>query len=506
MAAPIFQQQGTLAGVTTGNLTVVIPAVEQADDILVVTTVAWVVNTTTGANTIAAPSGWTKFTPAVTTITGGLIDAEYSFFWKRAVGADADPVFVRPAGWDTGNDTVWAGRCYVIRGCVTTGDPWDSITSTAISTAQNPAFPAITVSGNERLAVVFAVKADNASLPTAATGYTAQLEATTTTGTDAAANSYTIASTNTSVSAVTPSGGNAPAQGGTVYFGVSFKPPAAAVIDRTATGSGTGTESSTGVRFAVLDRTATGSGTGTESATGEFTTPAIISRTADGSGLGTETAVGSRVIAKIARGIGSSAVSAQPSSLNSALTSVDIATFWIAQTFAGTGSVLDSIRINMNENGNTGNTVAIVDIYALTGTLASGTPTGSVLATSGNVTIPTSSVGQPTFFPFAGINRIVLSNGVNYAFVVRYVSGTNGYQIRFNFDTNLVDGAYASSSNSGGSWTSLGAARELIYGVYGADATGVTTRTRTATGSGLGAETTSSEISFLIKKKYVLIL
>lgn len=175
---------------------------------------------------------------------------------------------------------------------------------------------------------------------------------------------------------------------------------------------------------------------------------------------------------RIARGIGFSAISAQPSVLNSSLTGVNTTTFWIAQTFAGNGSVLDSIRLNMNENGNAGNQIVVVDIYALTGTLSAGTPTGSVLATSGNVTIPTSSVGQPTFFPFTGANRIVLSNGVNYAFVVRYVSGTNGYSIRFNTDTDLTAGAYVSSSNSGGSWTSLGAARELIYGVYGVNAVG----------------------------------
>jgi hypothetical protein len=240
---------------------------------------------------------------------------------------------------------------------------------------------------------------------------------------------------------------------------------------------------------ATVSRTATGSGTGTQTATGSIVAPSVVSRAATGSGTGSQNAVGVKTKLRVARGIGFSAISAQPSSLNSALTSINATTFWIAQTFAGRGSVLDSIRLNMNENGSAGDTVVVVDIYALTGTLASGTPTGSVLATSGNVTIPTSAVGQPTFFPFAGANRITLSNAVNYAFVIRYVSGTNGYNIRFNTDTDLTAGAYVSSSNSGGSWTSLGAARELIYGVYGVDATRLVTKIRTATGSGTGTQT-----------------
>lgn len=317
MASPVLQLQGVVAAVTTGDLTVTIPAGEQADDILVITTVAWVVNTASGANTIAAPSGWTKFTPNVTTITATLIDAEYSFFWRRAAGSDADPVFVRPTGWDTGNDTAWAGRCYVIRGATTTGSPWDAITNTAVSAAANPAFPAITVSGNERMAIVFAVKTDNTAFPTAATGYTVGKVILDGGGTDSAFNSYRVLSTNSSVSAVTPTGGVAPAQGGTVYFGVSFIPQP---VQRTATGSGFGTQSAAGVK--TLIRTATGSGTGTStadtlhnnirSASGSggaspsATANGLVTRikTATGSGTGSETSTGLHTAPRAATGSG----------------------------------------------------------------------------------------------------------------------------------------------------------------------------------------------------------
>jgi hypothetical protein len=335
MAAPVLQLQGVDAAVTTGNLTVGIPAGEVANDILVVTTVAWVVNTTTGANTIAAPAGWTKFTPDVTTITSNLIDAEWSFFWRRATSAsEADPVFVRPTGWDTGNDTSWAGRCYVIRGAVTTGNPWDAITNTAVSAVANPAFPAITVSGNERMAIVFAVKTDDAALPTAATGYTVGTFDSTTTGTDAGFNSYRVATTNTTVAAVTPSGGAAPAQGGTVYFGVSFVPSTVVTVSRTATGSGTGTQSASRVR--KVPRTATGSGTGTQSATGVKKKV----RTASGSGVGTQSATGAskRLRSATGSGLGSSSTTTKE-------------TLFRTATGSGLGSSSNSIAHKIYRNG-----------------------------------------------------------------------------------------------------------------------------------------------------------
>ena len=920
--AVVLQQQGTVLGaVTTGNLTVNLPAYI-ANDIVVITTVGYVPNgLSTNVNTQTLASPWTKYSPDVVVLDGSnRIDSEHAFWWARATSVNslgASVSITRPTGWDTGTDTVWAGRAYVIRGCRTTGDPFDALVATAPSAAANPTLPAVTVNGNDRLVIAFYVASDNVQAPTAATGYTPQTALTTNTGTDAGFQSYTDL-TNTTVSAVTPTGGATTAQNFQVYFSASFAPPIEATakgygsayqssffetstgaatlttanphygmgfktettnnidsvyvdlrrtasptgnvvvqlwsagtgtygstqipgtllatsdgidsatisttterkkfvftgvnrvsitadtayylvvyhanaqaatnfisvayvrgtyatasgngvysfsngtsftadspatdvvyavelasatfaappilrtatgsgvgtetaIDlltalRTATGSGLGTETATGARvglvydrtadgsgvgtqsavwqkskprtafslgtsaFAayrdsptslfqgilglsgyldaaavsfvgngktissigfilvkngtpsgnitayiyaatvgnlptgsplatgeaklassittsaseytrftftgsnritlsdgvtycavivsdsgvdasnyieikfvsstalgssvpyklsrrnkntgvwnatgnppifnvetasaigavVLSRTATGSGIGAETATGaiskdrtatgsgtgtEFAdgsrVAVVYDRTASGSGTGTQTAVGVKGKNRIARGIGHSAISAQPY-VSSSITTVGITTFWIAQTFAGKGTVLDSIRISMRENGNIGNTVAVVDIYALTGTLSSGTPTGSVLATSGNVTVPTSSVGPPTFFPFTGANRIVLSEGVNYAFVVRWVSGTNDFSITLQTDVNLVEGAYVSSSNSGGSWTVFGAARELSYGVYGADAVGGKILSKTATGSGTGTESTNS--------------
>jgi hypothetical protein len=551
MAAPVFLQQGNASVVTNGNLTVVIPAVEQANDILVVAMVAWVPNTGTGANTVAAPTGWTKFTPATTTITGGLIDAEYAFFWKRAVGGDADPVFVRPTGWDTGTDTCWYGRSYVIRGCATTGDPWDTITSTAISTAANPAFPAITVSGTERLAVVFAVKTDNTALPTAATGYTVQLETNTATGTDAAINSYTVSSTNASVSAVTPTGGVAPAQGGTVYFGISFKSPAVVVTDRTASGSGAGSESATGSFFSILDVTATGSGTGTETATGanltknrtasgsgtgtesatgvfatpisrtatgsgsgtesatrNFFTPVVFSRTATGSGTGTQTAV--RVIVKVrtARQTGGfgGAVDAFNTGTTRATSTLGGFSQGVGQSFIGDGRKLSSIDFFIGDQG-TGTGTVTAYIFAHTGTFGStdgstgGRATGSPLATSVSIDISSlPTTNAQTRFVFPDSDKITLVAGTYYvaAMEATVTSGAMTFGVIIDSNVPLHHGNRTSKDTRFTTWNP--SIHELCFIVEAVSAVGVVIKTSTATGSGTSTQSATGQVLITINR------
>lgn len=252
MAAPTLQAQGTLAAVTTGNLAITLPTYA-ANDIVVITTVGYVPNTTTGANTQSLASPWTKNSPDLTVITGGLIDEEHACWWARATSASSlgtTVTITRPANWDTGNDTCWAGRAYVIRGCPTTGDPFDEFGQTALSTAANPALPAITVNGGNRLAIVFMTKADNATLPTAATGYTVGTVETTATGTDAGMNSYRqTASAN--VATVTPTGGIAPAQGNSAYFSFSFTPEPVTATASAALGGSTPTATATVTHLAT---------------------------------------------------------------------------------------------------------------------------------------------------------------------------------------------------------------------------------------------------------------
>lgn len=230
MAVPVLQAQGAIANVTGvgSNLVITLPAY-QADDIVVLTSVGWVPNTTTGTNTMSLASPWTKYSPNITTITGGLIDGEWAFFWARAANASSlgtTVTITRPTSWDTGNDTAWGGRAYVIRGCATTGNPYDQLTATSLVATANQAFPAITVTGVERLPVVFYCSSDNNTAPTAASGWTVNTAVTDAGGTDVGFQSYDIeAGVSTSTSAVTPTGGGAPAQGSNMYFAASFRPP-----------------------------------------------------------------------------------------------------------------------------------------------------------------------------------------------------------------------------------------------------------------------------------------
>ena len=542
--AVVLQQQGTVVGaVTTGNLTVNFPAYA-ADDIVVITTVGYVPNTTTGTNTQTLASPWTKYTPNVTTITGGIIDNEFAFWWARATSVSSlgtSVTITRPTSWDTGNDTVWAGRAYVIRGCVTTGNPFDQLVASAISTASNPPLPAVNVSGAARLVISFYVASDNLQAPTAASGYTVNTSLTTATGTDAGFQSYQDL-TDVSVSAVTPSGGATSAQNFQVYFSASFAPEPA-TLSRTATGFGTGTESADG--FKTLDRTATGSGlgdgsgddqldhqrtadgsgAGTQSAAGSILAiidrtatgvgssdqfasgviPVTYNRTASGAGSGTQTAVGVKVKVRTVKEFGQSTLSAviRSTSNNSNLYTGDVISF--AQSFVGDGKTLDLMGFHATGGaGKTGTVVA--KLYLASG----GKPTGSVLATSD----PLNAVDLPIFsttanyvrFSFTGANKYLLSNGVEYCAAIEHTAATTfSTGVRVFFATPN-DGSFAkigvgtfSQTSNGSTWTTT-ANYALLHFVETSSAAGVTTKSRTATGSGTGTESATGAAVLVIQR------
>ena len=236
----------TVSAVTAGNLSVTLPSYI-ANDIVVVTVMAWVPNTATGANTIATPSGWNKYTPAVTRITGGLIDAEFALFWARATSTSSlgtSVTFTRPTGWDTGADTCWAGRGQGIRDCITVGNPWDAINVSPIFTTTNATVPSIAVLGNNRNIFAFFIASDNNNTSfTQSSTYGTTGGAFTNTGTDAGFATY-IGPLTSSSELPFPLPQTAPAQGGYVYFVASFAP--LPVVSSTATGSGLGSETATG--------------------------------------------------------------------------------------------------------------------------------------------------------------------------------------------------------------------------------------------------------------------
>jgi hypothetical protein len=238
MAVPTLQATGTLAVVTSGNLTVTLPT-HQANDILIVVLSGWVPNTTTGTNVVAAPAGgWAKLLSD--TLINTTIDGEWSIFWLRAsASGTTNPAFTRPTSWDTGTDTNWSGIAYVIRGCETTGNPWDDAQKSALHSAANGALPAVTVSGTERHVIHFLSKADDNGGVTAATGWTLDTPVTTTTGTDASF--QTIRKSNVSASTTADATTIVAPVTGLRYqfYGISFKPASEVTINPVNTNSPT---------------------------------------------------------------------------------------------------------------------------------------------------------------------------------------------------------------------------------------------------------------------------
>lgn len=224
-----FASTTSVSAVSVADLTVALPT-HQADDILVVTVVGWVPNTTSGTDTLSAPSGWTKAISE--TVINTTIDGEWALFWKRATSSsETNPTFTRPATWDSGTDTCFAGRAYRFRNVVKTGDPWDDIDKSVIYTATNGTWPAVTAAASSpgRLGVSFFLSADDAdqggidptgwsSSSTSAGGFVS-----TTIGTDARFGMW-YTSDETAWSSTATTNALAPAQGGYIFFVAVFNP------------------------------------------------------------------------------------------------------------------------------------------------------------------------------------------------------------------------------------------------------------------------------------------
>ena len=229
MTAPTLQAEGALNVVTSASNTPTVPT-HQADDILLLAVGYWAPNTTLTTALINTPTGWTRMTAGSAILgLGDELDADSELDWLRASGPGTT-VTVTTTDVDTGNDTAFGARVYVIRGCETNGNPFDDaqVSSTTMYTTANQAVPALTVSGPERLAIHFLIKTDDFVTAPTVPGWTAGAQVESTTGTDHSQGSFRKdnVSSNTSADSSTV---EAPAAGGYAFFGVSFKPPAAYV-------------------------------------------------------------------------------------------------------------------------------------------------------------------------------------------------------------------------------------------------------------------------------------
>lgn len=222
MVAPVLQAQGATLANTTGTLSPVIPT-HQADDILILTVVYWGPNTALDAAQVPTPSGWTLVGTQIGQPAAADRDGWAATFWLRATGSGTTVTVSRGTLWDDGTDTNFGARVYVVRGCDPIGDPWDAQAQSGPHTTANQAFPAVTVSGSERMVVQFGRSMDNAAFAMTSSGWTTGTEDNDPAGTDCAfqtARKDNIASSTAADTATC----SAPAQGAYSFSGISFKP------------------------------------------------------------------------------------------------------------------------------------------------------------------------------------------------------------------------------------------------------------------------------------------
>jgi hypothetical protein len=151
MAAPIMQGSSAIvAGLTNATITPILPA-HQADDILIVC--ALYKPTITELN--IATSGWALLDSSG---SGGGGLGGVAWFWKRATsGAETNPAVSVVSG--SGDHYAQA---HVIRGCITSGNPWDVFASQAFTTTDPFSASGITTTVADTLICVIGGDTDDA--------------------------------------------------------------------------------------------------------------------------------------------------------------------------------------------------------------------------------------------------------------------------------------------------------------------------------------------------------
>ena len=219
MTAPTLQAEGNLIVNTSGTLTVVIPT-HTTNDILILTLCYYGPNTAGDVLDTPTPSGWT-----IVHGLGGGADGRNGIYWRRATGAGtANPVCSRGVSWDTGTDTAFGGRAYVVRNCVTTGNPWDQAANSGGIDTANGAVQALTVSGTERLAIHFLGYPDDPTNAPTLSGWTAGTDTQDATGTGMNMRTFRKDNVSANTSGDTTAIDDPPSTENYHLWGFSFKP------------------------------------------------------------------------------------------------------------------------------------------------------------------------------------------------------------------------------------------------------------------------------------------
>lgn len=128
MALPTFVAAGA-TNASIGDLALALPAGLAADDILIAAIEC------AAADTAVLPGGWAHVTGSpIATATGTKLNVA----WKRAGGSESAPTFT-----DAGDHQ--AGALVAVRGCITTGNPWDVVNTSVLDASDTAvAFPSVT--------------------------------------------------------------------------------------------------------------------------------------------------------------------------------------------------------------------------------------------------------------------------------------------------------------------------------------------------------------------------
>lgn len=157
---------------TGTTLNVTLPS-HQADDILVVVAAQTISSGTLTCGT----SGWAKL--------DGTANAALStgYFWKRATSASETTPTITTTNTASGTDSLYA-VAFVIRGCITTGNPYDEFHKSTMALTASPTTTSTTTAGFDRLLfAAFAVN-DNNTFNTVPTDWSEHLDINTITGSD----------------------------------------------------------------------------------------------------------------------------------------------------------------------------------------------------------------------------------------------------------------------------------------------------------------------------------
>jgi hypothetical protein len=130
-AAPTFVAVGAV-GNGVGAISVAPPAGLLNNDILLLFIA-------TENQAVATPSGWAIVadSPQSTGTAGNTAATRLSIFWKRTTGSESNATAADPGD-------SWVGRMMAVRGCVTSGDPWDVTAGGVLSTANT----AVSINGD----------------------------------------------------------------------------------------------------------------------------------------------------------------------------------------------------------------------------------------------------------------------------------------------------------------------------------------------------------------------